>query len=157
MCIRDSLTAALFPPNRYLFRESVPSSHLYFVVSGSLVATVGTSSGDVSLGVVRPGSWIGEIGFIDGGLATATVKAGEATRVLEISHAELASLQQNHPRAAAVLMRTVTMQLAQRLRASTRGIIEEVAEGRYRLRQPEENRGWLAHAMGWLVGSEGIE
>lgn len=146
------LWAEDFRPGHTLFMEGVPANDLYYLVSGSLTVTVQTAGGDVSLGLVRPGAWIGEIGFIDGGAATATVKSAETSRVLRISHDGLMTLQAKHPHAAAVLMRTVTAQLAQRLVSSTAGIVEQITEGRYRLKRPEETRSWLSRALGSLFG-----
>lgn len=149
------LSVARFSPGQSMFRDGVPSSHLYFVTEGTLNASVGTNSGPVGLGVVGPGSWVGEVGFVDGGPATANVIAGEPVVALRVTHDELMLLKDEHPHAAAVLMRAVTVQLADRLRASTAGIVEQVAEGRYRLRAPEENRGWMSNALGWLLGARG--
>ena len=144
-----------FRPGMKMFREGVPSNHLYFLVDGSLTAAVGTSRGDVALGIVHPGAWLGEIGFIDHGPATSTLTAGEYCTALRISHASLLELQESHPHAASVLLRAVTRQLADRLKKSTTGIVEEVAEGRYRVKAAEDQRSWLQNALGWLMGTGG--
>ncbi len=149
------LTVESYRPGTKMFVEGVPSSHLYFVVSGSLTASVGASDGAVSLGIVGPGAWVGEIGFIDGGSATATIIAGERTTALRITQAEMMLPKDEHPRAAAVLMRTVTGQLADRLMRSTRGIVEEIADGQYRVREAKANESWLSNALGWLLGTKG--
>lgn len=141
-----------YRPGMVIFREGVPSQHLHFLVSGSLTVSIGTSDGSVSLGVIHPGAWLGEIGFVDEGAATATVAAGEPSLTLRISRDTLLELKNTHPHAAAVLLRTVTKQLATRLTRSTAGIVEQVAEGRYQLREAEENQGWLKLNLGWLLG-----
>ncbi len=149
------LTVESYRPGTKMFVEGVPNNHLYFVISGSLTASVGASTGAVSLGILSPGAWVGEIGFIDGGAATATIIAGERTKALRITQEEMMRLKDEHPRAAAVLMRTVTGQLADRLIRSTRGIVEEIADGQYRVREPEANQSWLSNALGWLLGTKG--
>lgn len=144
-----------FRPGMSMYREGVPSQYLYFLVQGSLTASVGAANGAVTLGVVQPGVWLGEIGFIDRGPATSTIVAGEYCVALRISHDQMLRLQEENPHAASVLLRTVTRQLAERLKKSTTGIVEQIAEGRYRLKEPAEQRTWLQDALGWLTGAGG--
>jgi CRP-like cAMP-binding protein len=140
-----------FSANHTLFRDGVPSSHLYLVVDGNATVQHESSSGPLLLGVRGPGAWLGEIGFIDGGPATATVIVGEPVTALTIDHAALVELQTTHPHAALVLLRKVTRELAVRLQHSTAGCVEEVADGHYRVREAEQAPSWLTQALGWLL------
>ena len=142
------LTEVTFAPGDRLFVEGSPANSLYLLVDGAFEVSMGA----VALGPASQGQWLGEVGFIDGGNATATVRATSAGRALRFTHAELITLPESDPSAAAVLLRAVTRDLADRLRASTVGIVEQVGEGQYRLRKPEENKSWLSQALSRLFG-----
>lgn len=146
------LTERRLAEGEAMFTEGVSSRQLYFVVEGTLIASVLTDEGPVGLGTVAPGAWVGEIGFIDGGASTATVVAATDVTVYGTTHTDLLQVADTHPRAAAVLIREITTQLANRLASSTAGIVEEIADGMYRLREPHENRGWLSNALERLFG-----
>lgn len=136
-----------------ILTDGAPSSHLYLLVGGELgIVHVAPDGKRVDLGTRGPGSWIGEVGFVDAGPATATVVAKGPCRVLRIDHATLLRLADERPDVASVVLRVVTRQLAERIATSSSGIVEALAPGQVRVRKPEEVRGWVARALGWLVG-----
>jgi CRP-like cAMP-binding protein len=108
----------------------------------------------VTLGVRGPGSWFGEVGFVDAGPSTATVVARGPVSTLRIDHATLMRLSTDHPEVASALLRHVNRQMALRIAESSSGIMDHVGPGRYRLRKPDEVRSWTSRALSWLLGAQ---
>jgi CRP/FNR family cyclic AMP-dependent transcriptional regulator len=131
-----------------LFTEGAPSPWLWVVVEGE----VAVRAGQVELVRRGPGSWLGEVGFLDKGPAMATVVAATSGAALRIGHDTLVRLGSDHPAAASALLRHLTRQLATRIAEGSAGIAEEVSAGEYRLRKPEEVQGWLGRALEQLFG-----
>ena len=105
----------------------------------------------VSLGTISPGEWLGEIGVIDRGPATATVRARDTTTVLALSHAALLQLQEEAPEAGSAIVRDIARELAVRLRRSTTVVVHAINGGpREAIETKEEN--WVARAASWLLG-----
>lgn len=137
-----------------LLREGVASSNLYVLVEGVCEIVYESELGRVTLGRRPVGSWLGEVGLIDGGPASATVIASGPCAVLRLDAAVLARIVDERPAAASALLRHVTRQLAERLAASSSGILEQIAPGQVAVRKPEPVKHWARRALGWLVGAE---
>lgn len=126
-------------PGAALVQEGVRDTRLLYVCEGSLDVTVG----EAHVGIVPACQWVGEVGFVDGGPASATCTTREPTVVLEMDRVKLDLIIMSEPGAAGALMREINTELTQRLRAGSameRGV------------QPSESgrwwSGWLAHFTG---------
>ena len=97
------------------------------------------------------------MGFLDGGPAMASVAVTAPGAALRIDHDTLVRLGSEHPHAASALLRHLTRQLATRIAEGSAGIVEEVAAGEYRLKKPEEVRGWLGRTLDRLFGWGGAK
>lgn len=139
--------------NEHVFTDGQRAARVVFVLSGSLEAAYDSDGSRVVLGQVGPGSWLGEIGFIDWGPATATVLATEPTELLCIHHGQLLALAEDHPAAASVLLRHITRVLAERLQKSTSGILRQIEDEEFVVEPVEQTRGWLSRTLSWLVGA----
>lgn len=135
-----------------LMRDGEVSGRLYLLVSGALAIVHEAGGHRLDLGRCRPGAWIGEVGVIDGGPASATVLASGPCRLLRIDHARFEQIAHDRPEVASVLLRHVTRQLAERVAASSAGILHEIAPGQVVVKKPEVVRGWAQRALGWLLG-----
>src|SRR5262245_23805177 len=87
-----------------ILTDGQPSSWLFVVVEGELEVFVDGPEGRVDVGVRGPGSWLGEVGVIDGGPASATVEARGAAKVLRIGRERLVKLADERPQVATVLL-----------------------------------------------------
>lgn len=152
--LRPHLEAVDLSDGATVFVDGDPSAHLILVVSGELAIRHEAGAHAVEMGTRGPGSWLGEVGFIDPGPATATVVSRGKSRVLRIEHAKLLGLTDERPEVASILLRHVSRQLAERLATSSAGIVERVAPGHVSLRKPEDVRSWVSTVLGWLVGGE---
>lgn len=113
------LTPRQFPIGEVVLNEGDNADTAYLVWDGSLVVTVGSGAEASEVGRCGPGALLGEISFIDGGPATATVSAAENTRALCITALALDELRRSHPRIATSVLRAMCRQLAKRVRAVT--------------------------------------
>jgi CRP-like cAMP-binding protein len=152
--LRPYCEAVVLDAGATLLQEGVPAAHLFLIVAGAVAVQVDGRGGPVEVARCGPGAWLGEVGFIDRGPATSTVVAVDRVSALRIRHENLLQMETEAPRAAAALLRHVTRQLAQRIANGSAGVVEEVAPGTYRFRQPAEARDWMSRVFGWIVGGD---
>ena len=133
-----------------LFEYGKMADCLYYLHSGKLTASLEVSGRTLILGEVKPGSWLGEVNLIDQGPASATVTADQDSIVFSLSHDSLLGLRDNHPGAAAALLRNITQDLAARVRRTSTGLIEQVNDSEFRVAKPEERESWFGGALSWL-------
>lgn len=88
-----------------LCAEGDDSDEAFVVVTGSLVALVAGHIGDMVVADHGPGSLVGEVTTLVGGLRTATLRAGARTVVSVIDRSTLNDIFERHPDAAAALLR----------------------------------------------------
>ncbi len=140
-----------------LFREGVSSTVMYLVVDGAVDIVQSHRGVSVVVATLRSGSWVGEVGFIDGGPSTATVVANGPGRALRIKRSVLINLATEQPDPAIALMRHLNRQVALRLVESSAGIIERIGDGQFHIRKvaAEETSDWASGVLGWLFGGRG--
>ncbi len=101
-----------FPRGAVLFHEEDPSAWVGVVLSGRVKASYATPDGkEVVLAVRAPGELVGELSAIDGRPRSATATALEAVEVLVIRVEQFRQFLVTHPRAAFLLLQTVTRKL----------------------------------------------
>ena len=93
--------------------EGAPVPALMLIAAGQVAVDVG----DLTVARMGPGSFIGEMAFLTGGVASATVTATQPTRVMRIEQARLKTLLVIDSQIAAVLHRLLGADLAQKLRS----------------------------------------
>lgn len=107
----------------------------------------------VVLGHIGPGEWVGEITLIDPGPATASVTADSDSVVLALPHEAFAKLRASRPSAGGALLRSISLNLAERLRAHSGEVLQKISgtEDRLLPETAHEKRaamGLLAKLMG---------
>lgn len=91
-------TMVSFQPGAYLVRYGEVGSHCYAIVEGEVVVTATTKQGStVVLRREGPGSVIGDLAALDGGLRSATVIARSEVRAVALSAPEFQSLLRDDP------------------------------------------------------------
>lgn len=83
-----------------LVEQHAEADEVYVVVSGSLVATTASKSGEVVVGTVGAGQVVGEVTVIAGGHRTATLRAVDPTEVLAIARSDFERWLTEHEEAA---------------------------------------------------------
>jgi CRP-like cAMP-binding protein len=99
-----------------VLREGTPSESVYLVWDGGLVITLDVHGKATEVGHCKRGSVVGEIAFLDGGAASATVTAVETSTLLRLDRALLETLRVSDPRIATSLLRALCRSLAARIR-----------------------------------------
>jgi glutaminase len=122
--IADLATAAVtltLAPGDVLCREGETAQDVYFLSSGALRTELASANGGPSrrLLTMGPGTALGEIALLDGGLRSATIVADEPSQVRAISFAALAEIGAAHPGFTATLYANLGRMLASRLRRAT--------------------------------------
>lgn len=115
VCIRGGHT---------LFRENEVADALYIVMTGCLGVIVRNSDGhDILVSRIPAGETVGEMGLLDGGFRSATVKALRDTELLRLDKFSCERLVEKHPRSMLCLISL----LVRRLRSTTRHVDERAA------------------------------
>ena len=100
------------PVGEQLTVEGAPVPALMLIAAGQVLVDVG---GRI-VARMGPGSFIGEMAFLTGGMASATVTATHPTRVMKIEQSRLKTLLVIDSQIAAVMHRLLGADLAQKLR-----------------------------------------
>ncbi len=116
----EKLTSVIeVPRGTELATFGTPGQEFFVIIGGSATA----SRMGLTLAVLGPGSFFGELALLDGGNRTATVVADTDLTVLVLSRREFRSLQSTAPSVAYKLL----VELGARLRRAD-AMIEELAE-----------------------------
>ena len=99
--------------------QGTEADALYLVWGGSLTVVVETGEGESEVGVVGPGSMLGEVTLMDPGPASATVRCEQGCTALVLPRGRLEQLWRDHPRVAAKFLRQLARQVAERIRSTT--------------------------------------
>lgn len=130
-----------------LIVEGAPVDTLYLVESGELDIRIDTAKGPVEVGVRGPEGWVGEMGMLLPGPASATVVARTAARVTPISHERYLDLLVREPRPMGVALTRIATDLARRIRRTAEAAVAAGSEGQLTL---------IAHLKA-LSGSDRLE
>ena len=104
------------PAATVLAREGEAVEHVYLLLAGA----ARVESGGRAIALVQPGSFIGEMSFLSGEPAAATVTALAACRVFAVPQDRLHDLLRRHDAIRAVLQELFGHDLVQKLRALSR-------------------------------------
>ena len=102
--------------DKHLIEEGLAQDCLYFVINGTLHASMMRGGHPVLLGKIGRGETIGEINVLDPNLASATVTALEFSQVWKITRDSLEEFVNEYPLPAAHLLVGIGKTLARRLR-----------------------------------------
>jgi CRP-like cAMP-binding protein len=130
-----------------------PGDVLYFVLDGSLDVELEQPGGTVRVGHIGPGTWVGEMAFLDGGEPTATVLCTGNSWLLALRRGTFDRLCADRPAVAADLTRALCCCLAQRIQDSSSGVLEAVGDDAFELTHPVAEEGPFARLLARLTGA----
>lgn len=108
LAVGDIATLKSYQPDEVILAEGQSVPGLGLIVEGSVkVSTTIANDEDVELKILTTGAWFGEVGFINGKAATATVTALKAGRYILWPSAALHRILQDHPTVHAMLQNMV--------------------------------------------------
>lgn len=142
----DSLRRVLTPVDvaagAILIEEGAPHETLHLLWEGTLAVQVALASGARwEIGRLGPGSVVGEVSFIDGGLASATVTAVTGAQLLTLSRAALGELERSDAHLAAGVMQALCDSLAARVRDASNRLEEAGPSAASAPSQPSKGAG----------------
>jgi CRP-like cAMP-binding protein len=101
-----------------LKEEGRPNGTLSFFASGRARVRLDAAGRQVALGTKQAGDFVGELGLIQPGPATATVEATSPVTVYELTHDDYVALRRDAPAVAGALLSAICCDVARRLRRS---------------------------------------
>lgn len=106
-----------FPPESMILAEGTLGSALHVIHTGKVrISKVVPGVGEEALAILDPGDVFGEIGFFDGGPASASALAHSECEIFSIPHAEMRALIAARPDLAGRFLWAFGRTLARRLR-----------------------------------------
>lgn len=117
--LKQMMTLHAFEPGQALVREGDCSDALWFITRGQASVQLTADNGAaIRVSGVRVGTTIGQIGFIDRQVRSATVVAETTVQAMRLSHAGFQELSVEHPALVQKLLAQITIDLASHLRAA---------------------------------------
>jgi CRP-like cAMP-binding protein len=111
-----------------MLAEGAPSDSLRFLVAGRLGVFLGVGRDAVLVGDKRPGDWVGELGFVLPGPASASVQALADSEIASIPHSDVPWLAEKVPAVLGRLLSSIATDLARRVRRSRLAISKKGLE-----------------------------
>lgn len=120
-CVVQQMLVVHYPPRALVLREGEHKSanYLLLLLDGDVsVDTLALADGaPLEIGVIGPGSIIGEMALLDGEPRSATCVAVSAVQAAGLSRQGLQRLVEQHPQVAAKLLIGLATRISDRLRA----------------------------------------
>lgn len=113
-------TEKRFASGRVLLRRGDPSGEVFLLQQGRLEVVDATARPVVVLASLDPGDVVGEMGFVDGEVASADVRTRGSARCLVWSRASLRNALDDDPALAASVWEAVARERVIRARSATR-------------------------------------
>lgn len=91
-----------------LFEPDTLDGNLYLLAEGKLeILKVVNNNNTVSINILKEGSMIGELSFLDGAAHTMRIKARKPSKVLCLSRNDFEALLETHPKVVFNVMRSI--------------------------------------------------
>ncbi len=140
-----------------IIEDGAPSKSMYLVVRGGVSIVLTMDQQELIVGALGPGAWVGEIAVMDPGPACASVVAAEDCELLALSLDAFIDMQNDHPIIASLLLQVLCAELAARLRASNRLLMELIARDEETKPAVLGDGEWAKQLGGQLAGTrEGL-
>ncbi|HEX2861919.1 MAG TPA: cyclic nucleotide-binding domain-containing protein, partial [Lacunisphaera sp.] len=122
--LATGLVSRVFPAGATVVKRGEPGASMFVLMEGLLEVRTELAAGgaELSVAVVQPGEFIGEMSLLTGEPRTATVTALTGAVMWEITKAQIEPLLRSDPALAAVLARTLAERQASNARARGRAV-----------------------------------
>jgi len=111
-------TARSYPQGTPLFAENMVSDSLLVIGEGSVSLSIKSERGDLPLGGLGPGDWLGELSLIQTGQRACTATAVTAVSAFEIRQADFQKLMGTKPQACMKLLMAICTHFGQKVIAN---------------------------------------
>jgi CRP/FNR family cyclic AMP-dependent transcriptional regulator len=107
------------PPQALVVKEGAPSNSLFVLARGKLVVKEFVSgTAELVIARITPGDVVGELGFVDQQVASASVRSDGPADLVRLGYAELNAAFERHPGLELKFFRELIRTLAERVRKS---------------------------------------
>lgn len=98
-------------PNEFLIKEGEAADYVYILKSGELKAFKSDHNGEILLGKIVPGEFVGEMAYINGEARSANVTSLTDCELIEIPSASLDAVLFSRPAWSKALLKTLSKRL----------------------------------------------
>ncbi|MFM8981915.1 MAG: Crp/Fnr family transcriptional regulator [Spartobacteria bacterium] len=112
-------------PGSVLIEQGKPHGKLFFIIDGLFHARRSDGDGDMLLGEISPGGWVGEVDIFDPSNAVCSVVAVKKSQYWVIPRADLQKFIKDFPEAGSILLMGLAGTLGRRIRDLTRKMTEQ--------------------------------
>lgn len=107
-----------YPAGALIFAETMVSDSMLIVGEGKVALSTRGERGDLSLGELGPGDWLGELSLITPGQRLCTATASLAVTAYEIRQADFQKLVATKPQACMKLLMAICTQFGLKVAAN---------------------------------------
>lgn len=111
-------TARSYPQGTPLFAENMVSDSLLVIADGSVALSTKSERGDLPLGELTAGDWLGELSLIQTGQRACTATAMTAVSAFEIRQSDFQKLMASKPQACMKLLMAICTHFGQKVMAN---------------------------------------
>jgi MFS superfamily sulfate permease-like transporter len=117
-----------FEKERVIFKRDAIASGIWLLEEGKVSILSHDEGTATRLATFGPGQFVGEMGFIDGKLRSATAIADTPVRAMLLDNDAIAALMQQEPAAVLAITRNIARELSLRVRSSSALIADETSD-----------------------------
>jgi CRP-like cAMP-binding protein len=111
-------TSRAFPPGTPLFVENMVADSLLVVGEGRVALSTKSERGDLPLGELGPGDWLGELSLITTGQRMCTATAVTSVSAFEIRQGDFQKLTATKPQACMKLLMAICTTFGHKVQAN---------------------------------------
>lgn len=111
-------TARSYPQGTPLFAENMVSDSLLVIADGTVALSTKSERGDLALGELTSGDWLGELSLIQTGQRACTATATTAVSAFEIRQSDFQKLMASKPQACMKLLMAICTHFGQKVMAN---------------------------------------
>jgi CRP/FNR family cyclic AMP-dependent transcriptional regulator len=116
--LAGACTVRSFPQGSLLFAEEMVSDSLLVIAEGRVSLSVRADAGEVPLGELDAGEWLGELSLIETGQRACTARALTPVTALELRQADFHALTATRPQACVKLLMAISLHLGRKILAN---------------------------------------
>ncbi|MEW5740425.1 MAG: cyclic nucleotide-binding domain-containing protein [Myxococcota bacterium] len=111
-------TARSYPQGTPLFAENMVSDSMLVIAEGKVALSIRSDKGELPMGELGPGDWLGELSLIQTGQRACTATASTAVTAYEIRQADFQKLMGSKPQACMKLLMAICTHFGQKVMAN---------------------------------------
>lgn len=111
-------TSRTYPQGTPLFAENMVSDSLLVIADGKVALSMRSDKGELPMGELGQGDWLGELSLIQTGQRACTATATSAVTAFEIRQADFQKLMASKPQACIKLLMAICTHFGQKVLAN---------------------------------------